>query len=175
MTKSSQTNTIPESEMKALQELFISTNGESWVQFGVPWNFSGFHDPCEEVWEGLECTCAENFTISAFPYTDYASPYASYYYDDVVGENEVTCHISKLYLGFSHLVGSIPATLNMLGNLTRLHMENNYLRGQIPSTLGQLQHLQLIVLHDNEFTGTWGCDGFDCWSSVRLLFLFSNR
>ena len=50
---------IPGQEMSALQDLYVSTNGNEWnwrnASYGTPWNFTVNSNPCTEQWQGVTC------------------------------------------------------------------------------------------------------------------------
>jgi hypothetical protein len=62
-------NSLPSIELQALQDLFDSTEGTSWiwlqpsVAYGYPWNFSTPQNPCSSTtpWQGIKCssTCVD--------------------------------------------------------------------------------------------------------------------
>ncbi len=66
-------------------------------------------------------------------------------------------HVTGLSLGWNNnLVGSLPAELGDLGQLTTLGLYGNYngLGGEIPSSLGNLTNLQSLYLDSNQLTGS---------------------
>jgi hypothetical protein len=63
-----QTPSLPAVEMEALWDLYEATSGPDWAIFGVPWNFTGAHNPCEEGWEGVACTCQASEVKEMHPY-----------------------------------------------------------------------------------------------------------
>lgn len=148
-----QATSVPPEEMDALQDLFESTSGPNWWAFGVPWNFTGVHNPCTEAWEGIECTCWATEGPAVFPYT-IGSGGSNYYYDDGTGVVDAPCHINKLFLGFAHLRGSLPSSIGDLLFLTHVHMEFNALSGTISTSLGSLKYLQILSVFDNGLKGT---------------------
>ena len=54
-----ESDNIPAQEMSALQDLYVSTNGNEWnwrnSSYGIPWNFTDNSDPCTEQWQGVTC------------------------------------------------------------------------------------------------------------------------
>ena len=57
--------------------------------------------------------------------------------------------VTELRLPNNNLVGTIPAALGDLTNLTKLHLHSNGLIGTIPAELGQLTNLTELHLHNN--------------------------
>ena len=57
--------------------------------------------------------------------------------------------VTELRLPNNNLVGTIPAALGDLTNLTKLHLHSNGLIGTIPTELGQLTNLTELLLHNN--------------------------
>ncbi|MFX9008208.1 hypothetical protein ABTN33_20270, partial [Acinetobacter baumannii] len=56
----------PEEELIALEELYYQTDGPHWhwksnqTFTGGKWNLTNgvlSHDPCTELWQGIECNC----------------------------------------------------------------------------------------------------------------------
>ena len=62
--------------------------------------------------------------------------------------------VLTLYLHSNELIGSIPAELGQLQNLTYLILGGNYLAGTIPAELAQLEELTELHLDRNELTGS---------------------
>ena len=125
---------FPDKEYIALYELYNHTNGIYWDwrelnSSGIPWYFDTIANPCEENWEGIQCT------IKGTP------PHAQY---TVTGIN----------LSTRNLTGELPSTLYNLQNLRVLNLPYNNINGTIPSSYGMLQQLQHLGLTSNELTGT---------------------
>lgn len=156
---------IPRKEMGCLEEIFDSTNGNGWLIFGPLWNFTGDHNPCEENWEGLSCSCQSE--RGPFPCdTTY------YYYDDAAGMASLTCFISRIFLGFSNLRGSLPQCLFELDFLTHLHLENNRLWGEFGASMGE--SIQILSISGNHISGTISSQ-IGHMSSLKLLNMASNE
>lgn len=148
---------IPQSEVNALRDLYVSTNGEFWLQFGVPWNFTGEHNPCVEGWEGITCQCSHP-AETLFPFTlfPYYTAFDTYYYDDAIETtpNNGNCSITRLYLGFTNLQGSLPPTIGNLSFLTHFHLEYNHLSSTLPIQMRQLSLLRLLSTFENDLSST---------------------
>ena len=136
---------IPSSEMHALEDLYEALNGNDWLIYGNRWNFTGYHNPCYELWEGLSCTCLENNSTVVEPWSIYAGPGYVYYYDDSFGISGANCSIQKILLAFTNLSGTIPSSISSLTNLTNIHFEYNTIFGTIPSSLATLSTLCLLA------------------------------
>ena len=61
--------------------------------------------------------------------------------------------VTQLTLGETNLVGSIPAELGNLSNLSGLYLYRNRLSGEIPSELGNLSSLKRMSLDRNQLSG----------------------
>ena len=117
-------------EMSSLEDLWLSTGGESWSYYFAPsfatkWNFTGNHNPCAEQWFGIYyCTCGSDY-----------------------------CSISSITLSNANLIGSIPYSIGNLSNLQYLDLQGNQLKGDIPTSLGKLQLLKYLSLQGNKLNG----------------------
>ena len=103
--------TVAAEEISALQDLYISTNGNEWnwhdASYGVPWNFTANCNPCEENWQGVTCR--------SYP-------------------NTASQNIIKLSLKNYNLQGTLPATLTELTKLENIILSYNYIYGTIPTS-----------------------------------------
>jgi Leucine-rich repeat (LRR) protein len=91
--------------------------------------------------------------------------------------NGVTCesgHITKLFLDWNQLTGSIPAELGKLSNLQELILSDNQLTGSIPAALGNLSNLYGLGLNTNQFTGSIPA-ALGNLSNLQTLDLSSNQ
>mmetsp|Transcript_33553 Transcript_33553/g.99997 ORF Transcript_33553/g.99997 Transcript_33553/m.99997 type:complete len:332 (+) Transcript_33553:561-1556(+) len=82
----------------------------------------------------------------------------------------------ELGLGGSNLMHTLPPWINMMKKLTYLDLAHNQLDGKINNNLGELTQLQVLLLNDNEFTGTvptWSSLGAE-WTALKLLRLDNN-
>ena len=164
---------IPSSEFDALKNFYDSTNGDNWLIYGVPWNFSGYHNPCYENWQGISCTCRENNMTNIQPFSIYAAPGYVYYYDDSLGTIGAICFIEKIFLGFTNLMGTLPDSIGNFSFLSHLHIESNSIRGTIPSSLTTLILLQDLQMQGNFLTGTMP-SSLGSIVSLRNLGLYAN-
>jgi hypothetical protein len=73
----------------------------------------------------------------------------------------------------NNLVGTIPAELGDLSNLTSLDLSSNRLAGIIPSQLGNLADLKVLDLHSNQLTGI--SPGLENLANLTHLYLDRNR
>ena len=99
---------IPAQEMSALQDLYVSTNGNEWdwhnSSFGIPWNFTANSNPCTENWQGVTCRFYSNIS---------------------------TQHVTKLLLPDSNLYGTLPSSLMNLNKLELFIISHNHLYGKL--------------------------------------------
>jgi hypothetical protein len=129
------TNPFPAAELKALQELYIHTNGDNWnwktnyTLFGKPWNFTDFdnQNPCTEQWQGIYCY--SNCT------------------------NNQLCAVGEISLSSYNLKGFLPASIGNFTHLVYMDFSINILSGTIPETVGNLSVCNGIVLSYNQLTG----------------------
>jgi Leucine-rich repeat (LRR) protein len=131
-------NNIPLIEIKALQDLYNSTNGDKWIWdypynniTGFPWNFTAViennENPCLKPWQGIYCGNEPNIS---------------------------QLHILKIHLIYMNLSGSIPDSLDNLVKLKVLDFAANYLTGTIPNSLSNLKDLQILNFVYNKLIGT---------------------
>ena len=69
----------------------------------------------------------------------------------------VTCsggHVTGLLPYGNNLVGTIPASIGSLTNLTMLYLNNNQLSGSIPTEIGNLTQLTSLYLLANQLSGS---------------------
>jgi Leucine-rich repeat (LRR) protein len=113
---------IPASERQALLDLYNNTQGTS--DFGTGWGYSdGWGgDP------GSECTWAN------------------------VSCDDAQEHVIAISLDLNNLVGTLPASLNQLTQMTSFSVVENFLSGPMPSLSG-MTNLQSISVGRNQLTG----------------------
>lgn len=152
-----QTENIPEAEMYALQDFFLSTNGTfwSWVpgnESGTIWNFTADANPCADNWQGVTCTveiAGEDRHITELALADYNLRGTM---PDSIGN---WTYLERLFLPNNFLDGPLPINpWTMLSNLTYLDLNINFHTGGIPATLGQLKRLTVLELTLNQLNGT---------------------
>ena len=51
------------------------------------------------------------------------------------------------------IIGSIPKSIDIIGDLRALMLQRNCLTGSIPSTIGNLLNLTVLNLYSNKFNG----------------------
>jgi Leucine-rich repeat (LRR) protein len=82
-------------------------------------------------------------------------------------------HVTRLYLQYNQLNGSLPEELGNLKELTVVNMANNDLSGPIPTELIQLSKLWSLNLENNQFSGS--IPTFNCDSQLEYLLLKNNE
>lgn len=151
-------NNIPNIEVQALQDLYISTNGNKWIWdypynniTGFPWNFTALlednENPCLKPWQGVYCN--SNLNNSDF-------------------------YILKLHLVYKNLSGTIPSSLDNLVKLKVLDFACNYLVGTIPNSISNLNELQVLDLVYNRLTGSIPETLYKL-SKIKILYLGINK
>ncbi|KAM3324881.1 hypothetical protein P3S67_000005 [Capsicum chacoense] len=119
-----------------------------------------------------------DFPFSSLPFLEYLD-HTMYNFSGTIppeiGEVGYLRSLTKLSLGGNFLIGSIPASLGNLNNLSYLYLYDNQLSGQfllgdlknfntlalynnqlsgpIPSELGNLKSLNYLLLHNNQLSG----------------------
>ena len=165
-------------EIRGLQYLYNSTNGDYWswnvddtYTYGIPWNFTAnlsLVNPCYDHWQGILCSCNTSYSLNG-------PSYYNYYYDDVSSYPimDSSCHISKIFLPSYNLTGVLPgAMFESLPNLTHLHVEGNYLRSPLPPEINQ-SSLVLLKINGNDFSESLEVVG--SISSLQVLIAYGNR
>jgi Leucine-rich repeat (LRR) protein len=69
----------------------------------------------------------------------------------------VTCSdgkVTRLYLYYNNLSGSLPAEIDKLMNLEVLRLEHNDICGSVPASVTTLAHLWYVNLNYNHLTAT---------------------
>jgi Leucine-rich repeat (LRR) protein len=160
-------NISPE-ERQALQDLYDSTDGPNWYNYGGTWDFSNPDaNPCDEGWDGVYCSSDLHITSLSLSHRNLRGTIPS-----TIGQ---LSSLQYLYMyGNPQLIGSIPSTIGQLSFLYDLSLSNNQLIGSIPSTIGQLSSLNYLNLKDNLLIGTIPST-IDQLSYLYSLYLSNNR
>ncbi len=88
--------------------------------------------------------------------------------------NEAGNHVTELMLANNNLVGTIPAQLENLSELTWLDFGSNNLEGNIPGQLGNLSNLRTLYLAGNKLEGPIPYQ-LGSLSNLELLYLNRNK
>ena len=123
---------MPSQELDALNDFFVSTNGDWWrwkigPKAGNHWSFSANANPCEPIWQGINCTRSTDETM---------------YY------------ISAIHLPQYNLSGTLPESIGTLSQLTFLSLEYNKIHQQLPNAIGNLTLLSYLSITNNLLTGS---------------------
>ncbi|MFK5983785.1 MAG: Two component regulator three Y domain protein [Flavobacteriaceae bacterium] len=128
---------ISNSEKQALQDLYTSTNGDSW---NTSWDLN---QPVSD-WQGV--TIKDDKVISI-----------SLLFNNMEGKLPSSLsqlkYLEVLELSFNKLEGSIPSELGKLNKLKILAFNGNNLTGEIPSSIGNLFSLNQLHLSSNQLSG----------------------
>jgi Leucine-rich repeat (LRR) protein len=128
-------NPLPNAQLDALQDLYLATNGVSWLwrpvesSNAVEWNFKTVlgetPNPCSPIWQGLNCSSECSSTNrSVYKY----------------------CTLTALELPRYNLSGTLPASIGNLTGLTILDLSSNRLHGTLPLTIGYLTRLLTLAV-----------------------------
>ena len=148
---------LPSSQMEALRDLYDYTAGSYWLwrtqrevsidnHYAV-WNFTGYHNPCEEKWQGVLCSCESNTNLTTVFETFF--PSVSY----IPSPNSTNCSVIALVLVIFNMTGKLPLSIGNLTSIQLLTFSFNNLSGPIPPTFGKMSDLQIFQLDYNRFTG----------------------
>ncbi len=122
------TANLPQMEMDALFDLYTATNGPDWYPSNqAPWNFTGYHNPCVEKWQGIECSNTTDREMA---------------------------NVISLYTSNFNMKGTIPKSIMNLTQLTDCYLANNFLHGTIPPELFYIPTLHSLTLNNNDLNGT---------------------
>jgi Leucine-rich repeat (LRR) protein len=154
---------VPDTELAALQELYDTTNGDSWNWHGEgnKWNFTD-PNPCVDAWQGVNCSqvAVDGFLhVTGLCLNEYS----------LVGTIPLSMaqltQLGTLRLSSNELSGTIPESVGQLTVLRELSIDANQLTGGIPISMGQLTHLQVLDLEHNLLAGTIP----DVWQQLTQL------
>jgi Leucine-rich repeat (LRR) protein len=146
MTSSYSNNISPE-ERQALHDLYDSTDGPNWYNYGTRWDFSNPNaNPCDEHW--YRVTCSVDFHIIGLYL------YSSNLRGTIPETIGQLSSLQDLWLFGNHLTSIIPSAMGQLSSILSLLLNSNQLIGSIPETICQLSSLQSLWLYSNHLTGT---------------------
>ncbi|RDX81659.1 putative leucine-rich repeat receptor-like protein kinase, partial [Mucuna pruriens] len=124
-----------------------------------PLNWEGSSDPCNDGWDGIECTKSRVTSIFHLILTCWLVKY----FRRLTGLNikgELSEHIGLLSeletLDLSHnkgLTGSLPHAIGDLRKLSNLFLVDCGFTGPIPDEIGSLKELVFLSLNSNRFSG----------------------
>jgi Leucine-rich repeat (LRR) protein len=141
------TDQIPPIERQALIDLYVSSNGDNWINNSgwktPPLHTDGFAMPgTEDTWYGV--------TV------------------------ESNNHVSSIKLGSNGLIGTIPASIGDLAYLTEIQLYTNQLTGSMPIEIGSLTGLEIIDMSSNQLSGTIPTE-IGNLVNLRFLYLYANQ
>jgi hypothetical protein len=140
------TDQIPPIERQALIDLYVSSNGDNWI------NNSGWKTP--PLQDGF-----------AMPGTE------DTWYGITVESNN---HVSSIKLGSNGLIGTIPSSIGDLAYLTEIQLYTNQLTGSMPIEIGSLTGLEIIDMSSNQLSGTIPTE-IGSLVNLRFLYLYANQ
>ncbi len=131
---------IQQAECEALEALYNSTDGDSWIN-QTDWLMT--NTPCS--WYGVACSGGHIYGIDLR---------ANQLSGSIPPEMGNLTQLTRLALSQNQLSGSIPPQLGNLSQLISLYLFDNQLTGNIPPELGNLAQLEVLSLSDNQFSGS---------------------
>ena len=171
-TVTSNSTCLLRAELDALQDLFISTKGDSWLWepllFGNIWNFTLNPDPCGDRWQGVLCsnvTSTGNCSIYKLDLNNYNLQ--GYIPNSI---NNLTL-IKYIDLSQNNITSTIPYTLSTLKNLQYLDLCVNNIIGSIPNQLDNIIQLEYLCLGSNYITNTIPIEIGNLTNLIFLYFL----
>ncbi len=124
-------------EKQALQDLYTSTNGDSW---NTSWDLN---QPVSN-WQGVTIKDDKVISISLlFNNLEGTIP-------NSIGQ---LINLENLELSFNKLEGTIPSEIGNLKNLKILAFNGNNLKGTIPTSIGNISSLNQLHLSSNQLSG----------------------
>ncbi len=183
-------NSVSETELSSLRELYFSTNGDHWqwqdpLNYGPIWAFnsSNQQDPCADLslgylaaWQGIVCSSPpENCTLPSWNCSITVIDLTTYALFGTLPSSigDLTA-LQYFYLTNNVLYGTIPSDFGRLRFLNEFFLDQNYLTDQIPSSLGALQNLQIFTVAKNFLSGTIPTEIGYLSNNLRALGLASN-
>ena len=153
----------PDKEIRALESLYNSTDGEQWkwkneILFGSRWSFpqASAHDPCSDdgrTWQGITCSSRPGICqlqechIVEISLVEYGlNGTLPNVFSQLTGLTSLQINSNK------NLFGSLPISVGSLVRLQYLDIAENRLSSSLPSSLGSLAQLKDFVIDDNVFT-----------------------
>lgn len=149
---------VSKAEMKALVDIYESTNGIHWIR---KWNFK---DRVED-WHGVTVENGHVVELNLFR-NNLMGPLP-----ESIGNLK---HLKVLNLAFNSITGELPDTVANLHNLEVFKIEMNRLKGELPSELGNLTNLQELTAFNNFMNGKIPAS-LGALSELRVLNLSSNQ
>jgi len=122
-------NSLPQSEINALKDLYHSTNGPKWRKNRWPAKLDG--DPCR--WAGITCHRGH------VAYISHEHTYAGGSLPASIGD---LTEVQLLDLGSNMLTGPIPKELGSLKKVFQIEADGNHFTGKVPTELEALTKLR---------------------------------
>lgn len=153
---------ISPKEKQALIDLYLSTNGENWVN---TWNLN---EPVAQ-WHGVTLVDNKVTAISMlFNNLEGNIPQSignlenlkvlELPFNKLSGEIPTTIgnlkNLEILVFNGNNLTGGIPASVGSMESLKKLHLSSNLLSGNVPISVSNLRELELLNVFDNNLSGT---------------------
>lgn len=153
---------VPKSEYDALVALYVSTDGDNWVD-----NTNWLTDTAP--WFGVDTEnghvvalrLGANHLVGALPAAlGNLAGLRRIWLDQNQISGVVPADLGNLVLleslaiSVNQLTGGIPSEIGNLTHLTDLWLDNNYLTDPLPPELGNLTNLQVLQLSNNQLTGS---------------------
>lgn len=161
---------IPSEERAALIALYDSTSGDGWT------NRDGWKGNHNEP-DGFSKIGSEGNWYGITVNKDHVTS-IDLNHNNMVGTIPAELgnlpNLSQLYLYYNRLSGSIPPELGNLNNLKRLYLFNNQLTGSIPAALGNLSNLLGLSLVFNQLSGEIP-PRLGNLSKLKWLYLYFNQ
>jgi hypothetical protein len=121
-------------------------------------------------WNGLTCNVNERVTKM-----DLSSQPLSGSIGSIPADVGLLTNLTKLELYNTGVTGSLPSSMALLTRLTYVDVGGNKLNGTLPTFLGAWTDLENIDLLQNEFTGRFPFSIASSWSRLTSLDIDGNR
>ena len=126
---------LPDAQYRALESFYESTNGYLWYETCSQfWNFTGNHDPCTEMWHGIQCF-EGNISLISLSDCNISGSLPSQ-----IGDLHA---INTMTLSYNQIGGAIPSSFENLTLLSFLDMSYCFLTGHIPTLPSSLYSVEL--------------------------------